>query len=75
MVLTDLEKLLDARLYQMKQDEMAKEQFPPAMHFFKAKPLIERSPIFSLLQKMPKGYSFNPVFPNLHWATSVPTDI
>ncbi|XP_019749808.1 adenosine deaminase 2-A isoform X1 [Hippocampus comes] len=55
MVLTDLEKLLDARLYQMKQDEMAKEQFPPALHFFKAKPLIERSPIFHLLQKMPKG--------------------
>ncbi|XP_077372022.1 adenosine deaminase 2-A-like isoform X1 [Festucalex cinctus] len=55
IVLTDLEKLLDARLYQMKQDEMAKANFPPAMHFFQAKPLIERSPIFSLLQKMPKG--------------------
>ncbi|XP_057691679.1 adenosine deaminase 2-A [Corythoichthys intestinalis] len=55
IVLSDLEKLLDARLYQMKQDEMANAHFPPAMHFFKAKPLIERSPIFSLLQKMPKG--------------------
>ncbi|XP_061677851.1 adenosine deaminase 2-A [Syngnathoides biaculeatus] len=55
MVLTDLEKLLDVRLYRMKQDEMAKANFPPAMHFFKAKPLIERSPIFNLLQKMPKG--------------------
>ncbi|XP_077423383.1 adenosine deaminase 2-A [Vanacampus margaritifer] len=55
IVLTDLEKLLDARLDQMKQDEMAKANFPPAMHFFRAKPLIESSPIFSLLQKMPKG--------------------
>ncbi|XP_061631071.1 adenosine deaminase 2-A-like isoform X2 [Phyllopteryx taeniolatus] len=55
MVLTDLEKLLDVRLHQMKQDEMAKANFPPAMHFFKAKPLIERSPIFHLLRKMPKG--------------------
>ncbi|XP_061139401.1 adenosine deaminase 2-A isoform X1 [Syngnathus typhle] len=55
IVLTDLEKLLDARLYKMKQDEMAKAHFPPAMHFFRAKTLIERSPIFSLLQKMPKG--------------------
>ncbi|XP_061532331.1 adenosine deaminase 2-A-like isoform X2 [Phycodurus eques] len=55
MVLTDLEKLLDGRLHQMKQDEMAKANFPPAMHFFKAKPLIERSPIFHLLRKMPKG--------------------
>ncbi|XP_077374082.1 uncharacterized protein LOC144016617 [Festucalex cinctus] len=59
IVLTDLEKLLDARLYQMKQDEMAKANFPPAMHFFQAKPLIERSPIFSLLQKMPKEF-YNP---------------
>ncbi|XP_054632271.1 adenosine deaminase 2-A [Dunckerocampus dactyliophorus] len=55
MVLTDSEKLLDARLSKMKQEEMARTNFPPSMHFFQARHLIRRSPIFSLLQKMPKG--------------------
>lgn len=55
VVLTDAEKRLDAVLLKMKQRELMKEEFPPAMHFFKARPLIEASPIFTLLQKMPKG--------------------
>lgn len=55
VVLTDAEQRLDAVLFKMKQEEMMKEDFPPAMHFFKAKPLIRTSPIFSVLQKMPKG--------------------
>ncbi|KAK0155118.1 Adenosine deaminase 2-A [Merluccius polli] len=49
------EKLLDARLSKLMQEEVAKEDFPPALHFFKARPLIRSSPIYSLLQKMPKG--------------------
>lgn len=49
------EKLLDAKLQKLKQHELETGQFPPSMHFFKAKPLIEQSPIFGLLQKMPKG--------------------
>ncbi|XP_054475950.1 adenosine deaminase 2-A [Anoplopoma fimbria] len=55
VVLTDAEKGLDALLCKMKQQEMAKADFPPAMHFFKARDLIRTSPIFNLLQKMPKG--------------------
>lgn len=55
MVLDDNEKRLNTRLLHMKQEEVLKNDFPPAMHFFKAKELIKESPIFSLLQKMPKG--------------------
>ncbi|XP_068611400.1 adenosine deaminase 2-A [Brachionichthys hirsutus] len=49
------EQKLDADLRQLKQDEMSGAQFPPAMHFFKAKPLIHKSSIFQVLKKMPKG--------------------
>ncbi|XP_041795114.1 adenosine deaminase 2-A [Chelmon rostratus] len=55
MILTDAEKQLDALLFKMKQEEIMRADFPPAMHFFKARTLIQTSPIFSLLQKMPKG--------------------
>lgn len=55
VTLTAAEQRLDARLRGMKEWEMTRPVFPPAVHFFKAKPLIEASPIFSLLQKMPKG--------------------
>uniref|UniRef100_A0A3Q3MHL2 adenosine deaminase n=1 Tax=Mastacembelus armatus TaxID=205130 RepID=A0A3Q3MHL2_9TELE len=54
-VLTDAELQLDTLLFKMKQEEMLRADFPPAMHFFKARHLIRTSPIFSLLQKMPKG--------------------
>lgn len=55
VVLTDAEQRLDALLFKMKQDQVMRADFPPAMHFFKARHLIRASPIFSLLQKMPKG--------------------
>lgn len=55
VVLNKKEQLLDKKLYQMKQQEIAAPDFPPAMHFFKAKSLIDASPVFSILQKMPKG--------------------
>lgn len=54
-VLNEPEKRLDARLFKMKQEEMTRADFPPAMHFFRARSLIRASPIFSLLRKMPKG--------------------
>ncbi|XP_066505761.1 adenosine deaminase 2-A isoform X2 [Hoplias malabaricus] len=55
VVLNDKEKLLNQKLHQLKLQEMELPEFPPAMHFFKAKPLIEQSAVFSFLQKMPKG--------------------
>lgn len=55
VVLTAAEQKLDAYLRRLKVREMSAGQFPPAMHFFKAKRLIQESPIFKLLQKMPKG--------------------
>ncbi|XP_006781229.1 adenosine deaminase 2-A [Neolamprologus brichardi] len=54
VVLTAAEQKLDAYLHRLKEQEMSATPFPPALHFFKAKPLIEKSPVFKLLQKMPK---------------------
>ncbi|XP_040886338.1 adenosine deaminase 2-A [Toxotes jaculatrix] len=55
VTLTAAEQKLGAYLHQLKEQEMSAAHFPPAMHFFKAKPLIQKSSIFKLLQKMPKG--------------------
>ncbi|XP_061920778.1 adenosine deaminase 2-A [Entelurus aequoreus] len=55
VALTPAERRLDAKLHQMKEQEMSGDVFPPALHFFKAKPFIQRSSIFKLLQEMPKG--------------------
>ncbi|XP_056455147.1 adenosine deaminase 2-A [Gadus chalcogrammus] len=49
------EQQLDAHLSKLMLEEMAREDFLPALHFFKARPLIRSSPIYGLLQKMPKG--------------------
>uniref|UniRef100_A0A3Q0QXQ1 adenosine deaminase n=1 Tax=Amphilophus citrinellus TaxID=61819 RepID=A0A3Q0QXQ1_AMPCI len=55
VTLTVPERKLDAYLHRLKEQEMSATPFPPAVHFFKAKPLIEKSPVFKLLQKMPKA--------------------
>ena len=55
MELTAAERRLDSHLHMLKEQEMTAVPFLPAMHFFKAQPLIQKSKIFSLLQKMPKG--------------------
>lgn len=55
LALTAAEQKLDADLHRLKEQEMAATHFLPALHFFKAKPLIEKSAIYRLLQKMPKG--------------------
>ncbi|XP_020502220.1 adenosine deaminase 2-A [Labrus bergylta] len=55
VTLTPAEQKLDAHLHRLKEQEMSAAQFLPAIHFFKAKPLIEKSSIFKLLQEMPKG--------------------
>ncbi|TRY54540.1 hypothetical protein DNTS_033404, partial [Danionella cerebrum] len=55
ITLNEKEKMLDAKLQQLKQHDMNPGQFPPSLHFFKAKHLIDQSPVFKLIQKMPKG--------------------
>ncbi|XP_077401642.1 adenosine deaminase 2-A isoform X3 [Vanacampus margaritifer] len=55
VALTPAERRLDAELRRLKEREMAADPFPPAVHFFKARSLIRDSPIFKLLQDMPKG--------------------
>ena len=60
LTLDPLELSLNATLMQWKRAEIERGYapygtFPPAEHFFRARPLIEASPIFKLLQKMPKG--------------------
>ncbi|XP_051546483.1 adenosine deaminase 2-A [Myxocyprinus asiaticus] len=53
--LTQAEQRLDSLLHQLKVKEMAVSPFPPTKHFFKVRHIIQKSPIFKLLQKMPKG--------------------
>lgn len=55
VTLNAAEQKLDSYLHQLKLQEMSAPHFPPAMHYFKAKPFIEKSSVFKLLQKMPKG--------------------
>lgn len=60
VALSAAELRLDSLLHKLKEQEMRASHFPPAMHFFKAKPYIQKSPVFKLLQKMPKG-TFTPL--------------
>lgn len=55
VVFNEDEKRLNSRLLRLKQTEVMRADFPPALHFFKARDLIKESPLFSLLQKVPKG--------------------
>ncbi|XP_013913627.1 PREDICTED: adenosine deaminase CECR1 [Thamnophis sirtalis] len=53
------EEEFNSKLMKLKEAEIATAMetglFPPAMHFFKAKELIEKSAVFDILKKMPKG--------------------
>lgn len=53
--LTAAELQLDSLLHRLKLKEMAASPFPPAYHFFKVRHIVQKSPVFKLLQKMPKG--------------------
>ncbi|XP_051856605.1 adenosine deaminase 2 [Antechinus flavipes] len=59
LLLTEQEELANEKLKALKRVEineaMKKNQFPPSMHFFRAKKFIEESKVFHVLKKMPKG--------------------
>lgn len=59
LVLSRQEQQLSTKLVNLKTEEVATAmttgQFPPSMHFFRAKGLIDRSVVFSILKRMPKG--------------------
>nr|XP_003828345.2 adenosine deaminase 2 isoform X1 [Pan paniscus] len=59
LVLNTKEELANERLMTLKIAEMKEAMrtliFPPSMHFFQAKHLIERSQVFNILRMMPKG--------------------
>ncbi|XP_063164201.1 adenosine deaminase 2 [Candoia aspera] len=59
LILTPQEEHFNDKLMNLKETEVIKAMqtglFPPAMHFFKAKGLIEQSAVFSILKEMPKG--------------------
>ncbi|NWT94541.1 ADA2 deaminase, partial [Urocynchramus pylzowi] len=59
LVLSRQEQQLSTKLLNLKKKEvetaMTTGQFPPSMHFFRAKSLIDQSPVFSILKRMPKG--------------------
>ncbi|XP_001373731.2 adenosine deaminase 2 isoform X2 [Monodelphis domestica] len=59
LLLTKQEELANEKLMALKNAEIAQamktSQFPPSMHFFRAKKLIEESKVFHVLKKMPKG--------------------
>ncbi|XP_035140609.1 adenosine deaminase 2 isoform X4 [Callithrix jacchus] len=48
------EKLMTLKVTEMKE-AMKTLLFPPSMHFFRAKHLIDRSQVFNILRMMPKG--------------------
>ncbi|NWV39816.1 ADA2 deaminase, partial [Grantiella picta] len=59
LVLSRQEQQLSTKLVNLKKKEVetaiATGQFPPSMHFFRAKSLIDQSSVFSILKRMPKG--------------------
>lgn len=59
LVLRKWEEQVNKQLISLKEMEVATARntgyFPPSMHFFKAKGLIDQSAVFSILKRMPKG--------------------
>lgn len=54
------EQMADEILLKLKEKAIQKgiqepSTFPPSMHFFRAKALIEKDPIFDVIKRLPKG--------------------
>ncbi|XP_054845235.1 adenosine deaminase 2 [Eublepharis macularius] len=59
LLLGKYEERVNKKLMRLKEEEVAEAMhtglFPPSMHFFKAKALIDQSAVFNFLKQMPKG--------------------
>lgn len=58
LVLNEKEKRVDHILVAVKRKEVAQgfsETFPPTVNFLTGKPLVERSVVFDIIKRMPKG--------------------
>ncbi|XP_053574835.1 adenosine deaminase 2 isoform X2 [Bombina bombina] len=59
IVLEQIERYANNRLMDLKEVEYNESRrtgiFPPSMHFFRARELIQQSKVFNILKKMPKG--------------------
>jgi adenosine deaminase CECR1 len=58
--LNEKEEGINERLMEWKEREVKDSlwkgtPFPPEIHFFQARPLMEQSSIFKFIRKMPKG--------------------
>lgn len=54
------ELVVDRIIQKLKRDEIEKgfknhSAYAPGLHFFKSKPLIEKSEVFKIIKMMPKG--------------------
>lgn len=54
------ELVVDKIIQKLKKDEIEKgyknhSAYAPGLHFFKSKPLIEKSEVFKVIKMMPKG--------------------
>lgn len=63
LILNNHEELVNSVLMNVKYQEydrsVANLQFPPAIHFFQAKPLMLESKVFQFIRQMPKGIQFH----------------
>lgn len=63
IVLNEREEQFNSILMEAKMDELSRGfenpfNFTPSRHFFDVQKSVESSPLFKLIQKMPKGISF-----------------
>jgi len=68
--LSDAELQVNDRLMKLKAKELDlartnTSEFPPAVHFFRAKALIDKSEVFSIIRNIPKGKPATPSLASL----------
>ena len=76
MKLSDEELRVNATLMKFKAKELDAGRrnitdFPPAVHFFRAKALIDKSDVFKIIRNMPKGRCMTYVVKSCLWSLKV----